>query len=1174
MRNIALLVFILLFGAATITAQDDFVPSYPTGPSVVSPQVAQMVRYDNPTISLGTGTPYVSIPLVEFTDPDFNLDISLTYSSSGFKPLEPDNYTGMGWRLNCGGVIMRNIHGMPDEWRKVGTTTGYIGCQPYAEIDGFRYGYPGTSAERARIASILANHDPDSLKTIIRDASFGKEGRDLCGVFRDVDVEVSPDVYSFNFCGHSGKFIIGLDGHPIVISDSGGRYVVDLTQFRQRENPNLDEKSVIRITTDDGYIYTFGGFFNSLEYMALSWTDFANSSGAYESFCTSLPGRKNKVVAFHLTSIQAPNGRILTIEYKDMSPSFIHQEPERILLSQNNLGNYWDQYKMCYSVSASLSANELVSGTLDNAILNYYLNKTALPISIHTDTESVSLTYEPSGSPFFSLPRHTASSFHYYDKVKECGAKLVSVQRRSMISNSEIERADLTYSTDHGRLLLSRVASSRRGNYDLSYYPINNQFFHSVTIDIDKWGFWSGAGANTSIRQLAVSDESYVFPLPDMTRPRVNGDRNREPSGSEYYAFMLHQVVFPTGGSIEYTYEPHDYSDYLAWNSGSGYTNSYKTLGSKRKIAGGARLFSERFHAGEEADEERNIYYRYDLGYHAGSSGTLLSTGDDYLQAYFCHSEAGPIMISLWNWGCYMNHPVNLGGYIQYGNVKQYETNRSIVVRQTDSTFFFSRHPLDNAEHVRVYQTITNYGPQANESTWSFHGYNSSFLIREPGGPVLFSHTFSQSATDLTLNPYSELGVGTYVIEADIDAMDVFNFKAVYPDYFYNGSAYEGLPYKETQFSRVLPRMADNYFWMADFPIRDTTTLAAEYGNTLQERQLSSFFRKKDWGLHFSTSEDWSANGGKPTYETFYNKNGDKQKETHYTYGQFFMGNGYYINTHPYVPSTLIMGHANVVRIPMYSYLLTGMTITNYGPDGTAMTTREYTEYDSEGYAVTERKTTPDGRSLIKAYSRVKDQTDSLSLLMHLYNMVAPIVAEDWTDSTGVIIYRCRNTFASKPNLDLPVLDKVALSYDNSSPVVHVNYPIYDDMGRIIQGEEDGVNTVYLWGYRGQYLVAVIENALAETVRLALNVNNLSEISSADYPNYANLDNLRNVLPQSRITTYKYIPGIGISESTWPDGFKTYYSYDAKGRLASISVDDESGVRSIVSSYEYNLVND
>ena len=110
--------FLLLLSAMTIASaqesgQSDGVQPYAQPvehPSVYSPQTEAMLRYDNSSVNLNTGTVSLSIPLVEFDDPDFDVDISISYSMDGFKPLQPDNFVGMGWRLNCGGVITREVH--------------------------------------------------------------------------------------------------------------------------------------------------------------------------------------------------------------------------------------------------------------------------------------------------------------------------------------------------------------------------------------------------------------------------------------------------------------------------------------------------------------------------------------------------------------------------------------------------------------------------------------------------------------------------------------------------------------------------------------------------------------------------------------------------------------------------------------------------------------------------------------------------------------------------------------------------------------------------------------------------------------------------------------------------------------------------------------------------------
>ena len=115
-------------------------------PSVYSPQVEAMMRYDNSSVNLNTGTVSLTVPLVEFDDPDFDLDVSITYSSDGFKPLQPDNFVGMGWRLNCGGVITREVHGIPDEFNNIHTDGGFVGCYEIPNLKGFRMGTPADAS--------------------------------------------------------------------------------------------------------------------------------------------------------------------------------------------------------------------------------------------------------------------------------------------------------------------------------------------------------------------------------------------------------------------------------------------------------------------------------------------------------------------------------------------------------------------------------------------------------------------------------------------------------------------------------------------------------------------------------------------------------------------------------------------------------------------------------------------------------------------------------------------------------------------------------------------------------------------------------------------------------------------------------------------------------------------
>lgn len=91
------------------------IPSVQRDLTVYSPQVTDVIRYDHVPISLNTGCADVTVPLVGIKDQDFDLSLSLSYNSSGFRPQESDNYVGRNWSLNGLGVVYRKVNGVPDD---------------------------------------------------------------------------------------------------------------------------------------------------------------------------------------------------------------------------------------------------------------------------------------------------------------------------------------------------------------------------------------------------------------------------------------------------------------------------------------------------------------------------------------------------------------------------------------------------------------------------------------------------------------------------------------------------------------------------------------------------------------------------------------------------------------------------------------------------------------------------------------------------------------------------------------------------------------------------------------------------------------------------------------------------------------------------------------------------
>jgi YD repeat-containing protein len=79
-----------------------------------------------------------------------------------------------------------------------------------------------------------------------------------------------------------------------------------------------------------------------------------------------------------------------------------------------------------------------------------------------------------------------------------------------------------------------------------------------------------------------------------------------------------------------------------------------------------------------------------------------------------------------------------------------------------------------------------------------------------------------------------------------------------------------------------------------------------------------------------------------------------------------------------------------------------------------------------------------------------------------------------------------------------------------------------------------------------------------------LESNAATLLPAADY--LSRINNLRSTLPNAQVTTYTYIPLVGMSSVTDPNGNAMHYEYDAAGRLKHIRDKDNN----IVKSYAYN----
>ena len=76
-----------------------------------SPDVWSMIKYGDANIDYYSGRLGLNIPIYTYDDPAFKIPISIDYASNGFQPGASIGVVGMGWYLNVGGAITREVRG-------------------------------------------------------------------------------------------------------------------------------------------------------------------------------------------------------------------------------------------------------------------------------------------------------------------------------------------------------------------------------------------------------------------------------------------------------------------------------------------------------------------------------------------------------------------------------------------------------------------------------------------------------------------------------------------------------------------------------------------------------------------------------------------------------------------------------------------------------------------------------------------------------------------------------------------------------------------------------------------------------------------------------------------------------------------------------------------------------
>ena len=546
-------VALLAAGTVHLRAQS-LEPFNPYGIFSPSVEAWQMTRYGNLTPSLYTGAMTFSLPLYTYEDPDFTIPISLEYSFDGYRPAQHSGTVGYGWYLNCGGVITREVRGVPDEG--VIPRSGMYACRVFGWLQSdtsrtvfFRHLDHLCSIHRFNVESpsssdalgLYNSYDPFSDTPMVTFQTMN-------GYYQ---YDPAPDIWHFNFLGHTGDFLVMGDGSVRVFNSDipHGELTIEFDGYYSPWS------TAINIHSGDGYTYRFvcDGVSRSTDDLS------AFASEPVESF-----------TSWRLAEIKAPNGRYVTFERTHITDLSCLAKYDPILS-----GAYADETGVSIDPPyGDIQAYPAVRHSLvtenSSAVSGIFVHETSDSISA-----SISLEYTPFGD------ESSINCFEYADAGQYfgtgAGKRLTSLTVKNRDGDT-VEAWQFGYRLpDSGvpKCFLESATGMHSGKYTFSYDLSGRVLPPNDTQGTDHWGYWNGSEISDLRDHLRMAGFHEVEPghteigpdsvevvIPPVLEEVIvahlyeqMSDDAKEPDASFAKCGALTRITYPTGGTSEIEYE-------------------------------------------------------------------------------------------------------------------------------------------------------------------------------------------------------------------------------------------------------------------------------------------------------------------------------------------------------------------------------------------------------------------------------------------------------------------------------------------------------------------------------------------------------------------------------------------------------------------------------------------
>lgn len=724
----------LLFTTTVINAQQMLPSDVPT------PNASSLGRYGDVPVSYYTGRPNVTIPIYTLNVRDFSLPISLSYDAGGVLVNSLPAWVGQNWTLNAGGVITRTVQGRYDEW-VYPQQTQVLNFSNYYQSIG-------------ELPNLLkqSNNNYAALK---KDVTYGYH-------------DLAPDIFTFNFCGKTGKFFLGNDGNWKVLSDENLEVLFDYTNDNNFISPFIatypykqaidkNQRKTIKgftIRDTEGTTYEFGMNINAIDFTTNIWHMSQNEQN--ESW---------HAMSWYLTKISDKYGNpLITFDY-DRGAYIIqaYNSCEYNHIKEKGSWGWYGHYGQEYASSNSdfpyglTISSPVYLKTIkgDNGVIirfSSYNDSKLLPEHIYQDlynkkgginglynclASMVSDFGMTNGSyregAFYYLQSDDAGLSQYrYTPQNDNKLDILSHTRLRKLNNITISSAvhisgptytlgyRFMYGYTNNRMFLDSIQiqddavnySQKMGTvgfYRFSYIDKDKLPTSYLTTAIDHWGYYNG--------------KAYSMPS---DKDFASFKKTRDSNSAYAQCGALSEIQYPTGGVSSFEYELNTYSAYQS--------DDRQSLINETGTAGGLRIKSiTEFDSPAHKTMLKKRTFEYTIPGTTMSSGELFATPKYYWPKWsaWCIGDNAKHEVETFRTSSIIPLSNSFGPSLGYSYVTEYVKDLKNPQQNMMKTIYkFSNLSDADMKDEKFYLSFSNNQPSP-EDMFSERGFKRGKLISQ-----------------------------------------------------------------------------------------------------------------------------------------------------------------------------------------------------------------------------------------------------------------------------------------------------------------------------------------------------------------------------------------------------------------------------------------------------------